>query len=145
MTSISWEYLDKIMFFTGFGDKWRAWIRDMFKNARSSILMNGNSFDEFLLFIGFRYGDPISHFPFIIAMEDIHVEMKDSVTNGIFRGVYLGSYDLHISHLFYADDVLFLGEWDERNVHNLIRILTSFYMVSGLKINLFKIRSWSGL
>lgn len=31
-----------------------------------------------------------------------------------------------------------MGEWDERNVHNLIQILRCFYMVSGLKINLSK-------
>lgn len=39
---------------------------------------------------------------------------------------------------FYADNALFLGEWDERNVRNLIQILTCFYMVYCLKINLSK-------
>lgn len=31
-----------------------------------------------------------------------------------------------------------MRDWDERNVHNLTRILRCFYMVSGLKINLSK-------
>lgn len=31
-----------------------------------------------------------------------------------------------------------MGDWDERNVRNLIIILRCFFMGSGLKINLFK-------
>lgn len=40
--SISWEYLDQIMVLMGFGDKWCLWIRGLFKNSRSSILVNGS-------------------------------------------------------------------------------------------------------
>ena len=48
------------------------------------------------------------------------------------------SSDLHIYHLFYADDALFMGEGDEINVYNHIQILCCFYMVLGLKTNLSK-------
>ena len=60
--SVSWEYLDKLMGFLGFGEKWRAWIRGLCSNARSSVLINGIPTDEFQLFRGLKQGDPISFF-----------------------------------------------------------------------------------
>lgn len=71
-------------------------------------------------------------------MEGLHVVMEDVIASGIFRGVRVGDTNLLLSYLFYADDALFMGDWDERNVRNLIIILRCFFMVSGLKINLFK-------
>ncbi|KAL4580934.1 hypothetical protein LXL04_017140 [Taraxacum kok-saghyz] len=43
-----------------------------------------------------------------------------------------------LSHLAYADDVMFMGEWSDINLVNLNRILRCFQVVSGLKVNLNK-------
>lgn len=43
-----------------------------------------------------------------------------------------------ISHLFYADDALFVGEWSRSNLKNLARILKYFHVSSGLKVNFYK-------
>lgn len=45
-----------------------------------------------------------------------------------------------ISHLFDADDTLFLCEWNEENIKNLSRILTHFHVSSELKVNVKKSR-----
>lgn len=58
--------------------------------------------------------------------------MEDGVTSRLFRGTHVGDSDMVLLHLFYADDALFLGAWDERNVLDLISILRCFYMVFGL-------------
>ncbi|GJT09776.1 RNA-directed DNA polymerase, eukaryota [Tanacetum coccineum] len=55
----------------------------------------------------------------------------------MFKGLSIQGSD-PISHLFYADDAVFLGEWSEENLVNLVRILDCFYLASGLKINLHK-------
>lgn len=65
------------------------------------------------MFRALRQGDPLFHFLFIIAMEGLHIAMEDMVAHGVFCGVPLNSNDIRISHLFYADDALLLGEWDE--------------------------------
>nr|GEX31625.1 RNA-directed DNA polymerase, eukaryota, reverse transcriptase zinc-binding domain protein [Tanacetum cinerariifolium] len=49
--------------------------------------------------------------------------------------LHRGMDNLRLSHLFYADDVLFLGDWSQRNVDNLLHF---FFMASGLKINFSK-------
>lgn len=45
---------------------------------------------------------------------------------------------LTMSHLFYADNILFMGEWDEKNITKLVTILNCFFLVSRLKINMLK-------
>nr|GEU54925.1 RNA-directed DNA polymerase, eukaryota [Tanacetum cinerariifolium] len=50
-----------------------------------------------------------------------------------------GSHEsLHISHLFYAEDAVFIGEWKEENLHHLVSILRCFYLASSLWINIHK-------
>ncbi|GJT03279.1 hypothetical protein Tco_0824448, partial [Tanacetum coccineum] len=54
------------------------------------------------------------------------------------RGARIGDSNMSLSHLIYADDVIFLGDWSRVNAHNLLCILCCFYLVSGLKINVHK-------
>ncbi|GJT32028.1 RNA-directed DNA polymerase, eukaryota [Tanacetum coccineum] len=45
---------------------------------------------------------------------------------------------LTLSHLFYVDDVIFVGKWNLSNLSTIVRVLKWFYCASGLKINLNK-------
>ncbi|GJR84790.1 RNA-directed DNA polymerase, eukaryota [Tanacetum coccineum] len=45
---------------------------------------------------------------------------------------------LQLSHLFYADDVVFIGQWCDSNLTTIIRVLDCFFCASGLRINLHK-------
>nr|GEV83822.1 reverse transcriptase domain, reverse transcriptase zinc-binding domain protein [Tanacetum cinerariifolium] len=45
---------------------------------------------------------------------------------------------MSISHLMYADDVIFFGEWSWVNTQNLISMIRCFFLISGLKINVHK-------
>ncbi|XP_022003735.1 uncharacterized protein LOC110901200 [Helianthus annuus] len=57
---------------------------------------------------------------------------------GIINGVKLPFDDPSISHLFYSDDAIILGEWDRDVIHNVVRILKCFHVCSGLQINFGK-------
>nr|GEV57914.1 RNA-directed DNA polymerase, eukaryota [Tanacetum cinerariifolium] len=67
-------------------------------------------------------GSPTSEFPFFCGLKQ-GLQLHESVA---------------ISHLFYADNAVFIGEWFEGNLENLVRILNCFYLATGLKINLQK-------
>lgn len=136
--SVSWRYLDHVMCMMGFGVKWRNWIRSCLHSARSSILINGSPTSEFSLKRGLRQGDPLSPFLFIIIMEGLHIALRDAMAANLFHGVKLSPSSLRISHLFYADDVIIVSEWDHRDMVNIIHVLHVFYMASGLKININK-------
>nr|GEW67860.1 RNA-directed DNA polymerase, eukaryota [Tanacetum cinerariifolium] len=53
-------------------------------------------------------------------------------------GAVVGDTKLNISHLFYADDVVFLTDWSHGEVDGILDVLHNFYVASGLKINISK-------
>nr|GEW86520.1 hypothetical protein [Tanacetum cinerariifolium] len=55
----------------------------------------------------------------------------------LFTGIPLDNY-LTISHLFYADDAIFVGKWDSPNLKIILKVLKCFHMASRLKININK-------
>ncbi|GKA84831.1 RNA-directed DNA polymerase, eukaryota, reverse transcriptase zinc-binding domain protein [Tanacetum coccineum] len=136
--SVSWRFLDHVMERLGFSSTWRKWIMAGLKSSRASILVNGSPTSEFSLKRGLRQGDPLSPFLFIIVMEGLHIALKDGLTANLFQGVKIGSSEIRLSHLFYADDVIILSEWNQCDMDNIIRILNVFYLASGLKINISK-------
>ncbi|GJR14841.1 RNA-directed DNA polymerase, eukaryota [Tanacetum coccineum] len=70
-------------------------------------------------------------------MESLHLSVSRTVEAGIFTGIKIDSA-LSISHLFYADDAVFIGEWTDSNLRSIIQMLHCFSLASGLKINLQK-------
>ncbi|GJT64688.1 hypothetical protein Tco_1016168 [Tanacetum coccineum] len=69
-------------------------------------------------------------------MESLHLFFQRVVDNGMFNGIKLSS-SLSISHLFYADDAVFIRQWYDGNISTLIHV-ECFYRASGLRINMSK-------
>ncbi|GJS67185.1 RNA-directed DNA polymerase, eukaryota [Tanacetum coccineum] len=135
--SIRWDYLLDVLHAFGFGPNWCKWIQGIFSSAMASILVNGSPTSEFPFFRGLKQGDPLAPFLFILVMESLHLSVSRAVNEGVFKGIQLHE-SLMISHLFYADDVMFLGEWSDTNLKSLTNILKCFFLASGLKINFHK-------
>ena len=64
--------------------------------------------------------------------------VREDVKKNIFRGFPVGSNNVDISILQYADDTIFFGEASMENVKAIKAILRTFALVSGLKINFAK-------
>nr|GEU65640.1 RNA-directed DNA polymerase, eukaryota [Tanacetum cinerariifolium] len=45
---------------------------------------------------------------------------------------------LSLSHLFYADDAIFIGKWEKLNFSTIVHMLKCFFLASGLMINIQK-------
>lgn len=85
-----------------------------------------------------RQGDPLSPFLFMIAAEGLNVMMTEETSQDIFKGIKIGSNEVEISHLQYADDTIIFGEGSTMNAKNLMRIMKCLQEISGLKINMSK-------
>ncbi|GKC64178.1 hypothetical protein Tco_1096776 [Tanacetum coccineum] len=83
-----------------------------------------------------RQGALLSLFLFIISVEALNIAILEATNRNIFYGFKVGKEKVHISHLQFADDALFLGEWSLSNANNLSGILTCFHLASRLKVNL---------
>nr|GEW65422.1 cysteine-rich receptor-like protein kinase [Tanacetum cinerariifolium] len=107
--SLDWGFLDSIMSQMGFSGKWRMWIRGFLKSAYGSVLVNGSLIKEFKIEKGLRQGDPLSPFLFIITVEAIHVSLQEAKSKNLFEGIKVGSLEVEISHLQFADYALIIG------------------------------------
>nr|GEY93480.1 putative RNA-directed DNA polymerase, eukaryota, reverse transcriptase zinc-binding domain protein [Tanacetum cinerariifolium] len=134
---VSWKYLDYMLHKLGFGSRWRTWINNCLMSARTSILINESPTSEFSLKRGLRQGDHLSPFLFIIVKEGLHMALNDGIASNVFHEVRICS-NIHLSHHFYADNVIILSYWNQNDMENITRILNIFYIASGLKINFHK-------
>nr|GEV97477.1 RNA-directed DNA polymerase, eukaryota [Tanacetum cinerariifolium] len=60
---------------------------------------------------------------------------ENLVEAGMFKGVALDSSTI-ISHMFYTDDAVFVGQWDNSNINTVIYALKCFEKALGLRINM---------
>ncbi|GJR05390.1 RNA-directed DNA polymerase, eukaryota [Tanacetum coccineum] len=107
---VRWDFLDDVLKKFGFGNKWCTWIQSCLRSSRGSIIINGSPTEEFQFFKGLKQGDPLSPFLFILIMESLHLSFQKVVDVGMFKGIKL-SPSVNLSHLFYADDAVFMGQW----------------------------------
>nr|GEZ65918.1 RNA-directed DNA polymerase, eukaryota, reverse transcriptase zinc-binding domain protein [Tanacetum cinerariifolium] len=68
----------------------------------------------------------------------LHCALSTAVSSNLIHGINLGSFDLTLSHLFYADDVIITTEWNPGDLDNIVCVLHIFYLASRLKININK-------
>ncbi|GJY56640.1 RNA-directed DNA polymerase, eukaryota [Tanacetum coccineum] len=112
-------------------------IQSCLRSSRGSIIVNGSPTSEFQFHKGLKQRDPLSSFLFILVMESLHLSFQTVVNAGLFKGVVLDS-SLQLSHLFYADDVVFLGQWSDSNINTIENVLECFFCASGSCINMHK-------
>ncbi|GJU57785.1 RNA-directed DNA polymerase, eukaryota, reverse transcriptase zinc-binding domain protein [Tanacetum coccineum] len=118
--SVSWKYLDFVLHSLNFGSKWRSWIRACLHSSRASILINSIPTSEFSIKRSLRQGDPLSPFLFILIMEGLHCAIYNAVSSGLIRRIKLGSSDITLSDLFYADDMVITTNWNSHDINNII-------------------------
>ncbi|XP_071687780.1 uncharacterized protein [Rutidosis leptorrhynchoides] len=121
--TVSWDFLQYMLRVLRFGDVRRSWIRMCLHSARTSILINGSPTNEFEVRRGLRQGDPLNPFLFLIVMEGLHLCLKDKIESGSIRGATVSNSPIHLSHLLYADDAIFIADWNRESVINFDKSL----------------------
>ncbi|GJT35599.1 RNA-directed DNA polymerase, eukaryota [Tanacetum coccineum] len=137
--SIQWDYLDDVLKKFGFRERWCGWIRECLRSSWGSVIVNGSPTKEFQFFKGLKQGDPLSLFLFILIIESLHLSFQKLVDAGMFKGIALDS-SMILSHMFYADDVVFVGQWSNSNIDTIIYALKCFERASGLSSSMSKIK-----
>ncbi|GJU73601.1 hypothetical protein Tco_1265006 [Tanacetum coccineum] len=75
--------------------------------AMGIVLVNGSPTLEFQFHKGLKQGDPLSPFLFILIMESLHLSFSKVTNAGLFSGIPI-DISLTFSHLFFADDAIFI-------------------------------------
>nr|GEW31611.1 RNA-directed DNA polymerase, eukaryota [Tanacetum cinerariifolium] len=143
---IRWDYLLDVLEAFGFGPVWCKWIRGSLNSAKTSILINGSPSNEFSLHCGLKQGDPLAPYLFILIMESLHLSIRRLVDNDLLKGIQLPG-SVIISHLFYADDAMFIGEWSDENLKVILNTLKCFFLASGVTVGdrITRIKAWENI
>ncbi|GJR22294.1 RNA-directed DNA polymerase, eukaryota [Tanacetum coccineum] len=68
---------------------------------------------------------------------DIVITIKEFFALGLFSGIPIDR-SLTLTHIFFADDAIFVGKWDSLNICTTVNVLKCSHLASGLKINFHK-------
>lgn len=79
---------------------------------------------------GLRQGDPLLPYLFVLCMEKLALLIQDHVNNGTWHPVSVSRDGPVISHLFFANDVLFFTKAKLSQVSLVSKVLDRFCAAS---------------
>ena len=131
--SISYKYITKMLTFFGFDDYLKKWVEVLLYNFSACINMAVNLTVLFEILRGARQGDPIASPLFVLSIEILCTKLRNSHEVIPYT---LGSTDISLS--LFADDMSVFLKYCENNLRYASNILSMFFKLSGLKIQLEK-------
>ncbi|XP_021980836.1 uncharacterized protein LOC110876986 [Helianthus annuus] len=120
--NVNWGFILSVMRQMGFPPLWCKWVFGILSSARAAVLVNGAPTFDFQCQKGMR--------------QDKAVEV------GAISGVQLPNGGPTLSHLFYADDALIIGEWSKENVLNMTGQIPFVYLGITVGVHMNRIANW---
>lgn len=135
---IEWPYLHGCLQKLGFAPEWIQTVMRCVTSARYAVRVNGELTSTVVPSRGIRQGDPLSPFLFLLCTEGLSCLLQKRESLGELQGIKNGMQGPPISHLLFADDIIFFARSDNRSVDALNSALQHYCGASGQKINLQK-------
>ena len=127
---LEWSFVERAMKFFNFGPNIIEWVKIIYRNISSCILNNGWYSEFFKLGRGMRQGCPLSPYLFIIAVEILSINIRNSPD---IEGINIGETEYKVSQ--YADDTALTLKYSKNGLIRTFETLKMFEKISGLKIN----------
>ncbi|KAL6551480.1 hypothetical protein OROGR_007634 [Orobanche gracilis] len=132
--SIQWVFLEQLLRALEFPAPFIKWIMVGLTTVSHQINLNGCLTEPFNGGKGLRQGDPISPFLFVICMEYLRRLMRGLKDDTQFK-FHPKCAVLGITHLVFADDLLFFCKGDLKSTTALMDMFERFSKTSGLIAN----------
>ena len=138
--SISWKFINHTLNFFNFGDSIKRWINLFYTDIQSCVIQNGFLSEPFNVKRGCRQGDPLSPYIFLLCAEILSRQFK---ANTEIKGIEIAGTKYLLSQ--FADDTTIFLDGTENSLNEALKILKTFAIASGLKLNSSKTRAiWIG-
>lgn len=130
-----WGFLEDVLCGMQFLIIFIAWIMECVTTTFFSLAINGGMYEHFKGERGLRQSDLISPYLFGICMEYLS-QLLHQHTRGLDFHFHPKCEDLRITHLAYADDLLFFSKGDNSSVTIINIYLLRFGQMAKLRENL---------
>ncbi len=127
------KYIFRLLEKMNFGPLFQKWIHILYKNAQSTITVNGFNTEPIKIQRSMRQGCPLSMLLFIIGLDPL---IRTCQQNPSISGLRIPN-QTEIKTLAYADDITFLTT-DTKSIDSIFEVLDSYGQISGAKINVDK-------
>ena len=132
---VEWIFIEKVMRKMGFNENWINLVMKCITSMFYSVLINGISYGNIIPTRGFRQGDPLSSYLFMLCVEGFLAFIHDAARNNHLNGISICRGAPKITHLFFADDSLILCRANGFECRKLKELLCMYELASGQKIN----------
>lgn len=129
---VNWTFLEESMHRLGFSDLFLRWTSALYREANTSILVNGKKCPKFQLGRSDRQGCPLAPYLFLFT-SDVLSYMINDPSYGI-KGLILPNGDT-VRDQRYADDTNLYLEGTHENLQKAYDVLQLFCSASGAKVN----------
>ncbi|KAA3465639.1 reverse transcriptase [Gossypium australe] len=135
---VEWRFIEEVMIKMGFACEWVELLRRCVTSVNYAININGRRGDLFQPSRGFRQGDPLSPFLFLICSEGLSSLMRMARRNGLIKGIKASRQGPAVSHLLFADDCIIFGEASHIGAKIMKGVLQDYETCSGQCVNFSK-------
>ncbi|CAL1400518.1 unnamed protein product [Linum trigynum] len=135
---LRWEFIQDSLKEVGLPSSWISRIMFCVQHNRIQINWNGQLTDAFTPTRGFRQGDPLSPYLFVICMERLSHRIEQAIAEKTWKPISLSTNGPKLSHLFFADDLVLFAEAEGSQIETIRQCLDDFCHSSGQRINLLK-------
>ena len=113
--TVSWKFIKKVLEYFNFGPSVISWISIFQSGSESCIIQNCFMSEFFNLKKGYRQGDPISPYIFILCAEILGKMVRD---NEIITGININGKEFRLSQ--YADDTQLFLDGTEQSLKEIL-------------------------
>jgi hypothetical protein len=135
---MEWILIIKILDRLGLYEKWVSLVRECISSPSFSMLINGSPKGHFSASRGFRQGDPLSPFLFIIGIEVLSRLLTSAENSGFFKGFPLAPTCPRVSHMLFVDDLIIFARASVEDAKAIQVCLNSYQLCSGQLVNVKK-------
>ncbi|XP_072952512.1 uncharacterized protein [Typha angustifolia] len=133
---VSWSAVVEVLRRMGFPTRWCNWVQACIASPRFALLINGSPTTWITPRSGLRQGDPISPYLFIIVTQVLLGLINEKAAQGLLRGFRVR--EVQLSHLLYADDLLFMLEATPANAYSILESLSQYERLTNQRVNYSK-------
>ena len=133
--SLKWGFINKCLQVFNFGQWFRSYVDVLYSDICAAVLNNGHISHWFYPEKGVRQGCPLSPYLFILAVETLSCNIRDSEN---VQGIQIDNCEIKITQL--ADDTTCFVK-DKTSLPHLLDILKQFQCCAGLKMNVDKTKA----